>query len=276
MKYYLMFFCIGLFVYSCKQPQDKKGVNPDTLYKKSVGVDSKQFQESPLENTDTLISDGEPEISPLPFQANFEFKQLSKLISKSKKIYRLPEIKKLNYITIDVSPWHFKKCKNEIPIETVFNFTKYRYKLPNVSIYNVYLVCDTTHSNYTNNNNILKNCLAVTHPIHGYLIFYNKKDKMAHILAAYYSDNSGEGIGYRNFSIDKKYTIHFQDHELSRKDDNSPSIDILKYKYSINILPEGEIKINYPKIEERDESTGKILEKAPPKTKIISSTGEQK
>ena len=232
---------------------------------KSVSIQQKKLNEQVIkdtapilrrepginENIDTLLlQDGLPEITQLPLMAHFGYddREMSTLVRKSKNLYRLPQIEKLKYIFTDVfmdtslTSLCISNQRNvrNFPIDSIFNFRSYRYKLPNISIYESYLVCDTTFKNYRFKQ---MPCFNYMFRINGYLILYNRQNNEAKVISVLYMDYPHGKR--RTFDIDKEYNIHLHDYAIA-VDGDSDSVEAPLINYTISILPTGEIEVNAP------------------------------
>lgn len=244
--------------------------------------------ETSIEVKDTLKTDGgardtddasehgaaiasAPPVTKLPFWAHFEESAMTELVKKAPNVYALPAIAKLNYFILDSS--RLSTCNNGMPASKAFNFRRYRYKLPNVASYHVYIVCDTTFADYQNDNVIRKQCSSHIFRIHGYLILYDSLAKTANAINIQYRRVGIHG-GRRTFDINADYVMHLQDYELSSETDDATEVPTLKYR--VSIWHNGEIEIKTPPRNFIDEATGKILARQAGSTTVILPNGDIK
>ena len=216
---------------------------------------------------------GFPEITQLPLMAHFGYddREMSTLVRKSKNLYKLPPIKKLSYIFTDTSLTPLcKSLRSEdanFPIDSIFNFRSYRYKLPNISIYESYLICDTTFNNYRFKH---EKCYEYMFRTNGYLILYNRQNNEAKVISVLYMDYPGGKR--RTFDIDKEYNIHLHDYAIA-VDGDSDSVEAPLINYTISVLPKGEIKVHAHEFVMRND-LGTILLKRPALTTLFLTNGQ--
>jgi hypothetical protein len=184
------------------------------------------------------ILDSSPQISTLPFDAHFGYSKMTELAKKGKAIYRLPPIKKMSYIPID-SAFEKKKLREGVPFETIFNFTNYRFRFPDVSGYESYFICDTTFFNYSTKCKWMGEMYAT----HGYLMLYKRDNQEAKVMALYFQ---GASPMRRTFYVDAAYNIDVQDFRVM-EDDTISVEDSPTKKFRINISADAEIRINRQK-----------------------------
>ncbi|MDP1728443.1 MAG: hypothetical protein Q8M15_16785 [Bacteroidota bacterium] len=231
-------------------------------------MDNFSNNEQIIENTQ--VFEGSPKITQLPIIAHFGYGdyEMSNLVRKSSKVYRLPPIHKVLYIHTDTSKGyecHSLRLEPTLSFDSLFNFKTYRYKLPNIYRYQSYLVCDTLFSVYNKRNkDIHTRCHAFVFKIYCYLLLYDSLDKSAKVIALQYMDYPGERR--RIFDIDKNFKIHLYDYTISSDDTVGVEIPALIPKYDVKILPKGEIEVKSPLCKIYDYYSKKVESQIPPTT----------
>jgi hypothetical protein len=164
---------------------------------------------------------------------------------KKIKIYKLPLIKKINYIRI-ASTVDTDRCANGKLFGSFLKLNKYRYRLPDVSIYQCYYWCDYDPANNQYTSLVRENCnLCLINFLYGYLILYNPKTLEANVIAIYYDTFRDGANFYRSFYIDKDYNITLLDssQEADDGDGTNPSPIDIHGKHVISISKEGKIQV---------------------------------
>jgi hypothetical protein len=266
MRVYSLILLGALWV-SCnsRDREDRDTGRVDSLEKSDQATVSEESPE------DTLIVEGAPAITTLPLRAHDSESGMSNLVKKAPVVYRLPVIEKLNYITIDSSQQI--TCDNGSSPSSALNFKRYRYRLPDVGIYKVYIVCDTTFADYRNDATTRRQCLSHMYRIHGYVVLYDSLNRQANVISVQYQGMDMHG-SRRTFDVDKDYVIHLQDYELSSETEEAEEVPTLKY--SVMVVANGEIEIERPLRTTVDEATGKILSRKPSTVTVIFPDGRLK
>ncbi|MEO7212749.1 hypothetical protein [Mucilaginibacter sp.] len=159
----------------------------------------------------------------------FDKKALSEI-----KLYKLPPIKKLDWINIAAQD--SITCKDGTPFNTVFKINKYRYRLPDKDGLEYYYMCDydVRHAEFP--ATVVMNCKTFLYDFYGILIVYNRNEESAKVLPIYFDTFGGDYLTYsRHFYIDSKFTIHVIDSAVGEE-----SI-VLGNRYDISILPDGNV-----------------------------------
>ena len=235
---------------------------------------------------ETIIKKTAP-ITNLPFNAHFEQKNMGKLTEGSRSQYVLPEIKKYKFISTD--PDKDTICNDKYYLDTpldigsIFRFKSYRYRFPDISGYNVFLVCDTTSlpSMYKKEEIEKKTCYYYyIYNITGFLLLYNPETKTANIIDIFHQNTADDNS--KTFDIDNDFVITMQSYISNYEyiiDDLGEVIGqnrepIKGLKCWVNILPDGKIQVKYPESEASyDVFAGKPYH-VPPTTIIYSPEGE--
>jgi len=241
--------------------QDRKDTTPgimnDTLYgnKNSVIVKKTKYLIIP------------PRITRLPFGPNISLNKLytadkfyTRLIYDNAgelmnsgwtdkalrkiKIYKLPLIKKINYIKINSVDTD--RCQNGKLLSGFLKLSKYRYRLPDVGVYQCYYWCDYNPNNNEYSSYVKQNCdRCLLNFFYGYLILYNPKTLEANVIAIYYDTFRDGSNLYRNFYIDKNYNITLLDssQEADDGDGSNPSKVFVNNKHTVSISKQGDIRV---------------------------------
>ncbi|MBX9852547.1 MAG: hypothetical protein K2X86_12435 [Cytophagaceae bacterium] len=252
-KYIIIFLQFAVF-FSCSIKEDNNTyhhsgndtvLSKDSL-KKISRRDSLKIQE-PVGETkelETPIAEGSPKVTTLPFCSENYFINtgIKKLIKKSPKVYRLPHIKKWHYFISDSSEY-FSECSDSGKVDTsVFNFKKYRYRLPDIYGLKPYIVCDTTYLNYGLGKSLYPfRCGEKYAGNHGFLILYDQMIQEAKIIPLHHPDPSMEGGDYRTFCIDQNFVIRLQDYRISYIKEETEVVPA--FAYIIQILPSGNLEV---------------------------------
>lgn len=154
----------------------------------------------------------------LPFNADYGPNEMyNKLCKQSARSYLLPAIKKLRYIPID-SAYETKETIEGFPFESIFNFSSYRFRFPNIHGKYVFLVTDTTLATYNTKLEGYSTKSGMYPPLfltHGYLLIYDPVLKTADVLNVYLM----MGGRRRTFNIDSGYLLSVSDFVNSEEDD---------------------------------------------------------
>ncbi|MBT1690863.1 hypothetical protein [Dawidia soli] len=221
---------------------------------------------------DTLVaSAGTPKTTTLPLTAHYDADHMYELVRRASIAYKLPTLEKVNYIVTDSS--YLPTCDDGASVSVVFNFKSYRYKLPVIANYQVYVVCDTTLSDYKRDKTLQQLCMAHVFYTHAYLLLYDSVSKQANAINIF-NVRMGMHIARRTFDIDKNYNIHIQDYGLSSETEDAEEIPTLRQL--IRLASNGDIVIETPAQVSEDEFTGKTISRKPARRTIFSPTGSLK
>lgn len=278
MKNYFVILLLLFFLISCREKEKvENGSHINTM--EEIAVDSTTI------NADMIVMDIDSvKISPLPFDADYRWDAMNVLVSKSPKVYNLPNIKKFYFINIgyekDTICRDTDEKKTKYTPNNILKFSEFRYKLPSISVYDIYIVCDNEMSKVYKIDEVKRNeCLDFMHPIYGYLILYNVNSHEAIVFGIYYDGiNSGNSIR-RTFYIDEtneNYNILLWDNiNYYYEEEGIGHIEDSKYEFTVTILTTGEIVINNPEIIEYTPIGEKVIIRKP-NTVIVSPDGKIK
>ena len=201
------------------------------------------------------LCEGTPPITNLPFVTHFnevyDFNNLER--------YALPPVLKTNFIFTDPNRGNLCFPRENIIVDSIFRFTFYNYQLPDISIYNVYLVLNAGTDVYRFKQ-IDDYCSNFSHyGNNGFILLYNHQTLTLNIIDAFYHEYGGDESRYRTFHIDENYKIHLQNYSLGINfyvyDESKKILDsgwmeigdkLPTFRCSVEILSEGELKVEYP------------------------------
>jgi len=234
---------LSILLFSCNI-DDKRdpSLSQVSELKDSLVIVSADLKDVKNNKSASILKDS-AEITHLPLLAHFGYSNMSTLVREKSKLYKLPLIKKIHYVHTDSSRGtvcHSLEPKDaDMPIDSIFSFKTYRYRLPNIYNYESYLVCDTLPTVYNKTKEYFIRCHAFMFASFGYLILYDTLSGNAKVIALqYWNSPSGRR---RTFDIDKNYEIHLCDYFISEDPDEGG--EYLELTYTIIILPKGEIKV---------------------------------
>ncbi|MBX2986217.1 MAG: hypothetical protein KF882_09665 [Bacteroidia bacterium] len=224
---------------------DNKMKQPDTI----TLIPTIQ-KDSSISHLDSLAFPFGPKISFEYFEKNnfqinlYKDILLNKEINEFYKLYDLPKYNSLQYISIEYGLESIN-CRNNKPFDSMLHFSKYMFKLPDISIFDCYYVYEDENNNKFLSNEFRKFCLDYKEC--GHLILFNKSNSTAKVLPVYfyyYSDGSNK---FRESFINKDGTIKvidsWQYDIINEKGESDYTTDILS-TYLIKIDKEGNIKID--------------------------------
>ena len=197
---------------------------------------------------------------------------MEEFINQRPDVYKLPPIKALHFL-----PIHYRnqeRCtefsrNDTIEIESLFNFTSYKYRLPDIVGYKAFVVCNG-HGWEDYNKKMMNNsyCNEFAHLKYGYLLLYNTTSQIVSIieLLAWSSSGNGDGQSFsgRTFDIDKSFNITLKDYYLNVDWDKEDEYGnpLAEYEvsniYKVAMLEDGNIKVEFPSINRPyyDDETG--------------------
>lgn len=168
---------------------------------------------------------------------------------KNIKIYKLPLIKKINYISTG-DRGDPDTCEGGKSFGMYLKINKYRYRLPDVNNYQYYYWCDYKYHNQLYTDAISVKCdWCIKSFYFGYLIFYDPKTYTAKVINIYLDTFEDGSAVYRHFFIDKDYTIHISDFSAPSDDEG----DDISHPYGgediiIKVLKDGNIVVKPAKV----------------------------
>ena len=204
------------------------------------------------------LCEGTPPITNLPFVTHFN--EVADFVNLER--YALPPVLKTNFIFTDPDRGNLCYPRENIIVDSIFRFTFYNYQLPDISIYNVYLVLKSGTDVYRFKQ-IDDYCSNFSHRgNNGYILLYNHQTSTLNIIDAFYYEPGGDESLYRTFHIDENYKIHLQNYSLGIQfqvydesgelfiNGGNPWMEIghklPTFRCSVEILSEGELKVEYP------------------------------
>lgn len=211
----------------------------------------------------TKITEGEPNLTRLPINTHelFMSYRMREFIDQSPEIYRLPSINKLFFVPIygyyrnRVKEFCVSSNKlNKIKIDSILNFTSYRYKLPNIYNYKAFISCNSGWSDYRIEKFNIASCKPFLLKDAAYLLLYDTNSSNVNVIELFGSSND-YGFSGRTFDIDKNFVITIKDYQLFRdynryEDDGETPFSEYKITniYKVYILDNGSIKVDFPKM----------------------------
>lgn len=295
MKNYLILIFFFILIISCKRDSGSTVINNKDVFKentKSVDIEKTHkintvFIEE-IEDATNIIDDEEGLLISLPIKEKYDYSEMFYFLREDEpKWYKLPQIKKINYIDVkrenDTICCIDRNNKSYIPVRDIFELKGYRFRLPDTSIYQVYMAC----GKYMENKMVYKKefmrpscCGAkVNNMSFGYLILFNEQTQEANIIDIFNGWSNFDGGDNRTFSIDKNYRIsvkesylvylnEFDENGFEKTEDRKVNLSVVR------ILKSGNIEINYPKrIDFTNEGEEIIIN---PRTIIYGSDGKVK
>ena len=263
MRIYVI-IALSILLLSC-HPNDQKN---DNTVSTSDSLQTNQSVVSLPEEDTLAASKGTPRTTALPLAAHYDADHMSEFVRKVPIAYKLPMLEKVNYIVTDSS--YLPTCDDGASVSAAFNFKRYRYKLPAIAHYQVYVVCDTSFADYKRDKTLQQLCMAHLYSIHAYLLLYDSVSRQANAINIL-NVRMGMHIARRTFDIDKNYTIHIQDYGLSSETEDAEEIPTLRQL--ITLASNGDIAIETPARISKDEFTGKTIDRKPARRTIFSPTG---
>lgn len=229
--------------------------------KKDIGLNKNDSLSKTV--VDTNYSLGTPEITSIPFpEINLDSIQYASVTNyigrgegkshveffdvksqKSKKYYRLPEIKTLKQIIVDSSLEIFS-CPGNKSLDSLLHFKKYQIRFPPIGKFECYYVCDWDWGDttvYLNSQAIQKYCreFSLYHANwYGFLIVYDPSSMEAKVIELY---NSARCWRERRFYIQNDYKIEIVEIEVPLN--WRFPLGRIQKRYQLIILENGEINI---------------------------------
>jgi len=241
---------------------------------------------------DTILSEGEPDLTKLPINTHelFMSNRMMEFIDQSPEIYRLPSKKK--QFLVPIYGYYRNRVKefcvssnklSKIKIDSIFNFTSYRYKLPDIYNYKAFIVSNLGWSDYRVEVFHYLSCGSFIHSTSAYLLLYDTISNNLNIIELFCWNNNRQFSG-RTFDIDKKFVITLKDYGLfvdyDIEDENGNPFAEYKITniYKVYILENGSIKVDFPKMygfkyDDKDTAWG-VRDSIDPMTIIYQINGE--
>jgi hypothetical protein len=226
---------------------DKSDSMSETMVDTNYSPGSPQLTSIPFPqiNPDTIQSECIDYIGPSSDNAHEEFFDLKSY--KSKKYYKLPEIRKLKHIIVDSSLEVFS-CIDNISLDSLLHFKKYQIRFTPLGKYEFYYVCDWDWGDttaYLNSAAIQKYCreFNLYHANwYGFLIVYDPSTMEAKVVELYNSYHAGFE---RRFYIQSDHKIKIVEIEVKELLPNGKLrvLGRVIKNYEVSLLDNGEIKI---------------------------------
>ncbi len=211
---------------------------------------------------DTILAEGEPDLTKLPINTHelFMSNRMDDFTYMSHDLYYLPPATKMSYIPIygyyrkrmSKECLSFDKMSN-IEIDSLYDFTTYRYILPVIFNYKAYIV--SNHGSYYRDEMLdnLISCHAFVHPTSAYLLLYDTISNTLNFIELF-CWSSSQGFAGRTFDIDENFVITLKDYRLDvdydiEDENGNPFAEYRVINtFKVYILNNGSIKVDYPKM----------------------------
>ncbi len=263
MKNPVIILIITVQLFSCQQSSKNQYKSSDNHSKKDFSKPSALKPERNVNKKKTNYSDGTPKITQLPFgnkislnklqgrsfYYNLIYKNFEQLINdgrftsetlKNIEVYKLPPIKDIRYIEIDRND--SCNCENGKSFASILKLTKYRYRLPDISVYQCFYMCNYDPLSQDFSSEIREYCQRFLYMSYGYLILYNPNSQNAYVITIFY-DTYSDALSFRYFYIDKNYKIQLVDYGIDG--DEMPNSEVIARIHTVSISHKGEIKVEY-------------------------------
>jgi hypothetical protein len=279
MNKHILVILSSFILYSCTTKESNSNLTNDSInatlensINDSSSINYDSIKAIPQDTTttyifppkDSLISERTPKVTLLPFSGKGYY-YIRELAKNNPHIYRLPTINKIEYFPMFRYSYYTDcqegdcianfnkpaKCSDGQTIDTsVFNFKKYRFKLPDIHNLQTFIVCDTVEWNYgvpskIKNGRQINRCYEVYFNKHCYLLLYDSLTREAKVIALHHPTTSTiDSPQARTFTIDKNFVIHLQDYAIDYGEDGlGQDFAPLNFTYDIRILPDGNLEV---------------------------------
>lgn len=175
-----------------------------------------------IHGSDTVVVAGVPAITTLPFgpkisspnnlcmESSFFYQKLigedlNGIRPAYTETYLLPTVRKVHYKILD-STFEAGLCNNDIFVDSLFAIRKYKYRLPDRGINEIYYMTNKANTSHDFSGSFERYCENLIPDFYGYLIVRNKKTNTASALSVYYEDYRDSHVA-RYFYIGSDYGI---------------------------------------------------------------------
>jgi hypothetical protein len=158
------------------------------------------------------------------------------------QIFKLPPIKSIEIISLNVSRIDVDTCQNGKPFSDYLKLTKYQYRLPDINEYKCYYYCNYPDNDFEKefSEEAQSNCSAAfQQEFYGYLILYNPKLASAKVLTIYLDTEIDPDPFWRFFYIDKNFNIHIFENGQNAEVGDRPTSPFKKRIISISGITTG-------------------------------------
>ena len=245
--------------FSCQQSNKNQSSDNDS---KRKNLKQRTLKSERNINIEKITYSGDsPKITQLPFgnkislnklqgksfYYNLIYKNFDQLIDdgrftsetlKNIKVYKLPPIKDIRYIEIDRND--SCNCENGKSFESMLKLTKYRYRLPDISVYQCFYICNYDPLSQDFSSEIREYCQRFLYMSYGYLILYNPNSQNAYVITIFY-DTYSDALSFRYFYVDKNYKIQLVDYGIDGEE--MPNSEVIAKIHTVSISHKGEIKV---------------------------------
>lgn len=261
----LVILSLQLVFLSCSFNEDKKMKLPIKKIERKDKTESEKKKKKKYKKKEkiTVVTSGEPEFTPLPLKLDFERSEYFYIHNSDVKQYKLPAIKKINYVFVsgeyETKKISYNNFKDKKLVDTLITNETYSCKLPNISIYNAFLWTNWMsprhifrpflESDFFKKSDLFQNILTEFKNPSIYLILYEPKTKFAHVINISFYHPHGDFPYWRESNITNNFEVILQDYVkdcfFDDEDDNTCT-DNLYFNYSIIIHEDGIIEVRLP------------------------------
>lgn len=252
-----------ILLISCNSNKKKQQNTKQIKTKEVSEIKTTSKKKYKKKNRVTVVTPGEPEITLLPLKFDYEQSEYFYIHNSNVKQYKLPAIKKINYVFVsgeyETKKISYNNFKDKKLVDTLITNETYSFKLPNISIYNAFLWTNwmsSRHifrpfweSDFYKKSNLFQNILTEFKNPSIYLILYEPKTKFAHVINISFYHPHGDFPYWRESNITNNFEVILQDYVkdcfFDDEDDNTCT-DNLYFNYSIIIHEDGIIEVRLP------------------------------